>query len=216
MQPTLPLPFQRLPDDLRRRLDLAVAAAAEARLDTHAEQALNLVAVLATRIPFDQAVERYIQVMDLNSEEAAIVRTRALVAVGDADNAEELLKSRPSSGRLNWRYATPLGAVRFVRRKLRRNAEEDLWLELSVARAEEALIRTHVKHALGFIELLEEQYPPTRALSVYLEQMHVPSARARSVYQRTLARIAVTHLPQIVAGLERQQLTDLARAPGES
>jgi hypothetical protein len=215
MQPSLPLPFQRLPDDLRRRLDLAVAAAAEARLETHAEQALHLVAVLATRLPFDQAVDRYIQVMDLNSEEAAIVRTRALVAIGDAENAEELLKDRPFSNRLNWRYATPLGAVRFVRRKLRRSAEEDLWLELSAARAEEALIRTHIKHALGFIELLEEQFPPTRAMSVYLEQLQVPSARARSVYQRTLARVAATHLPQLVPAAQAQQPADTAHPAGE-
>ena len=56
MQPHLPLWFQRLPGEIRRRLEIAEAAAAEARSDTHAQQALNLVAVLAPRMPFDEAV----------------------------------------------------------------------------------------------------------------------------------------------------------------
>jgi hypothetical protein len=198
MQPTLPIWLQRLPAERRRRLELAIAAAVEDRLDTHAEQALNLVSVLAPRMPFDQAVDRYVQIMSLAGDEAQIVQTRALVALGDTGVIEELTRDRRSSGRLDWRYATPLGAVRFVRRQLRRSAEEDLWMELSAARAEEALIRTHVKHALICNEILEDQFPPTRAVSLYLEQLAVPSTRARAVYQRTLARIAAAELPRLV------------------
>jgi hypothetical protein len=196
MQPSWPIWFHGLPPELRRRLELALAAATEARLDTHAEQALNLVAVLASRMNFDQAVDRYLEIMNVGSEEAQIVRNRALVALDQTGVAEELARERRST-RLNWRYATPLGAVRFVRRRLRRNAEEDLWMELSAARAEEALIRTHVKHALAYIEILQDQLPPTRGLSLYLEQLSVPSTRARSVYQRTLARVAAAELPRL-------------------
>jgi Zn-dependent protease with chaperone function len=47
-----------------------------------------------------------------------------------------------------------------------------------------------VKHALNFVHILEEQFPPTRAVSLYLEQLEVPSSRARAIYQRTLARVA--------------------------
>src|SRR5690606_27287225 len=121
-------------------------------------------------------------------DEAQIVHTRALVLVSQSGVAEELARERRSPHRLNWRYATPLGAVRFVKRQLRRNAEEDLWMELSAARAEEALIRLHVKHALVVVSLLEEHLPPTRAVTLYLEQLSVPSTRSRSIYQRTLAR----------------------------
>ena len=196
MQPTLPLWFQRLTPERRRRLELAVAAATEARLDAHAQQALNLVAVLAPRMSFDQAVERYIEIMRLSDDEAQVVRNRTLVALGQAGVAEELARDRPQA-RLSWRYATPLGAVRYVRRQLRRSAEEDLWMELSAARAEEALIRTHVRHALAFIDLLEDQFPPTRCVSLYLEQLEVPATRARSIYQRTLARVAAVELPRL-------------------
>lgn len=200
MQPHMPIWTQRLPADIRRRLELAVAAAIEARSDTHARQALNVVAVLAPRMPFDEAVERYIDIMSLAAEEAETVRNRALVALSDTGLAEDLSRERHRTGwGLDWRYATPLGAVRFVRRQLRRNAEEDLWLELSAARAEEAISRTHIRHALIFVEMLGEIAPPTRAVSLYLDQLEVPSMRARSIYQRALARVAEQELPRLLA-----------------
>jgi hypothetical protein len=196
----MPIWTQRLPADVRRRLELAVAAAIEARSDTHARQALNVVAVLAPRMPFDEAVERYIDIMSLAGEEAETVRNRALVALSDTGLAEDLSRERHRTGwGLDWRYATPLGAVRFVRRQIRRNAEEDLWLELSAARAEEAIVRTHIRHALLFVDMLGEIAPPTRAVSLYLDQLEVPSMRARSIYQRALARVAERELPRLLA-----------------
>jgi hypothetical protein len=212
MQPSLPIWFQGLPADRRRTLEFALAAATEARLDTHAAQALNMVAVLAGRAPFDEAVERYVQIMDLGDEDAQVVQNRALVALGHTDIAAELAKEHKRS-KLDWRYATPLGAVRFVRRQLRRNAEEDLWMELSIARAEEALIRTHITHAMQFIDLLEDEFPPTRAISLYLDQLQVPSARARSVYQRTLARIAQAELPRLDAHPDQPPKSEGPRTP---
>jgi hypothetical protein len=197
MQPSLPLWLQRLPPDVRRRLEIAQATATEARTETHAQQALNLVAVLSTRVAFDAAVERYIEIMGLNSEEAENVHTRALVALSETEQATDMARGPVSRGwGLDWRYATPLGAVRFVRRHLRRNAEEDLWLELSAARAEEAIIRTHIRHALVFIDILKDHVPPQRSAALYLDQLGVPAVRARSVYQRAMARIAEEELPR--------------------
>jgi hypothetical protein len=203
MQPQLPLWFQRLPSEVRRRLELAEATAVEARRDTHAEQALNLVAVLSSRMPFDEAVARYIDIMGLGGDEAELVHSRALVALGDSQLGGDLARERHRTGwGLDWRYATPLGAVRFVRRRLRRNAEEDLWLELSAARAEEALVRTHIRHALTFVEIMGDYAPPPRSVAVYLDQLEVPAARARSVYQRALARVADAELARVRLGRE--------------
>jgi hypothetical protein len=205
MQPHLPIWTQRLPPDVRRRIELAVAAAMEARSDTHAQQALHLMAVLAPRMPFDEAVERYIDIMNLAGEEAETVRNRSLVALSDTGLADELSKERHRTGwGLDWRYATPLGAVRFVRRQIRRNAEEDLWLELSAARAEEAITRTHIKHAMIFVDMLEEIAPPPRAVTLYLDQLEVPSVRARAIYQRALARVAEKELPRLLAAAQEQ------------
>lgn len=73
-------------------------------------------------------------------------------------------------------------------------------MELSAARAEEALIRSHIKHALGFVRILSNFAPPTRAVSLYLDQLEVPAARARAVYQRVLARVAEAELPRLLEG----------------
>ena len=223
MQPHMPIWTQRLPADIRRRLELAVAAAVEARSDTHARQALNLVGVLAPRMPFDEAVERYIDIMSLAGEEAETVRNRSLVALSDTELVADLSRERHRTGwGLNWRYATPLGAVRFVRRQLRRNAEEDLWMELSAARAEEAIIRTHIKHSLIFVQMLGEIAPPPRAVTLYLDQLEVPSMRARQIYQRVLARVAEQELPRLLAAQSEaspappEHSRKSAREPGRS
>lgn len=192
----MPLWFQRMPSDLRRRLDLAEAAAVEARTSTHANQAMDLVTVLAPRMPFDEAVERYIAMMDLNREEAETVRNRALVELSGSVEPSDLVRERHRTGLgLNWRYATPLGAVRFVRRQMRRSAQEDLWMEMSAARAEEAIVRTHIRHALVYVEILEGYAPPPRAVALYLDQLEVPAVRSRAVYQRALAAVAEVELP---------------------
>lgn len=195
--PTLPLWFQRLPSDLTRRLERAEASAREARNETHAAQALELVAILAPRIPFDEAVDRYIEIMGLVGDEAEIVRTRALVLLSDPQIEDDLASERHRGWSFDWRYATPVGALRYIRRHLRRNAEEDLWMELATARAEEALVRVHVEHALGFAKLLGEEAPPTRGISYYLNQLELPTTRAHAVYQRALAQLAETYLPRL-------------------
>jgi hypothetical protein len=198
MQPSLPLWLQPLTPELRRRLELATAAAREARLDTHAAQAGDMVAALARRMPFDQAVERYLEVMGLSGDDAETVHTRALANLGERELGSGLAGERGRGGwNLDWRYATPLGAVRYVRKRLRRSAEEDLWLELLAARAEEALARTHIRHAMTFVKILRDFAPPTRAVSLYLDQLQLPAPRARMVYQRVLARVAEAELPQL-------------------
>ena len=197
MPASTPLWLQRLPGDLRRRLELAEAKAREARSETHAQQALELVAILAPRMPFDEAVDRYVEIMTLGGDEEEIVRTRTLALLSDPDTGADLARERHRGWGFDWRYATPLGALRFIRRQLRRNAEEDLWMELAAARAEEALIRTHFKHALGFVEILDDDVPPTQAVSLYIDRMEIPSGRARSVYQRVLARLAERYLPRL-------------------
>jgi hypothetical protein len=198
MQPSLPLWLQPLTPELRRRLELAAAAAREARLNTHAQQAGDMVGALSRRMPFDQAVERYLEVMGLSGDDAETVHTRALAQLGDRELGNGLAADRARGGwNLDWRYATPLGAVRYVRKRLRRNAEEDLWMELLAARAEEALARTHIRHAMTFVKILHDFAPPTRAVSLYLDQLKVPAPRARMVYQRVLARVAEAELPHL-------------------
>jgi len=194
----------RIPTALRRRVELAEAVAIEAQFSTHAAQALELVSVLAPGLHFDEAIDRYIEIMDLREDDAETVRVRALsmlAETGDANDLEQGFVEQPNNARpsFEWKYATPLGAVRFVRRHLRRSAAEDLWTEMVAARAEEALILDHIRHALELIDLLADQVPPTHVLHDYLARLEVPALRAHAVYQRTLARIADLELPRVTA-----------------
>lgn len=197
MPPLLSLPFGRLPADLRRRLDLAEAAARDEIAETHAEQALDLVAVLAPRMPFDEATERYLELMELDGDEAELVQRRALLRLNDPAYRDALTEERPRGGGFHWRDVTPVGAVRFLRRRMQRSAEEELWMDLSEARAEEALIDTHLSHARHFAELLEEHTPPPQSVALYLDRMEVQAGRARAVYQRALAQVADEYLPRL-------------------
>jgi hypothetical protein len=204
-----PLWLQRLPGDVRRRLELAEAKSREVIAETHAAQALELVAILAPRMPFDEALDRYLEIMELSGEEEEIVRTRALSDLSDPQTGSELARERHRGWGFDWRYATPVGALRFIRRQMKRNAEEDLWMELFAARTWEALIRAHFKHALQFVDILDDHAPPTQAVSLYIAQLEIPPARAASVYQRVLARLAEQLLPRLL----RDQAAEAAPPP---
>jgi hypothetical protein len=192
---------QRLPADLARTLDRAEAAAREALIDVHANLALDLVGILAPRMPFDEAIDRYIESMDLNGDDAEAVGTRAVALMDAREVHDDLAREGHRGWGWNWRYATPMGAVRYIRRHKQRSDEETLWLELSAARAEEALVAAHMRYAGEFIELMEQHQhaDPTRAVAHYLERLDVPELRARMVYQRTLARLAEDLLPRLPA-----------------
>jgi hypothetical protein len=188
--PRPPWQQQRIPPDVERRLQRLEAAAHEAVLDVHAELACDMVDVLASRMPFDEAIARYVRVMDLDPDETEAVGSRAVTLLG----ARPLPPTLPRD-RFDWKWATPLGAVRLLRRKRVRDAEEGLWTELATARAEERLTRLHARYALRYVELLEAHADPSRAVALYLERLHVPELRARGVYQRVLARLAESLLP---------------------
>ena len=188
---------QRLPEELRDRLERAEALAREALIDTHAALAVDLVGILAPRMPFDEAIERYLEIMSLEGEDAEAVGTRAVNRLGEADVEEDFAREGTRGWGFDWRYATPLGALRFIQRHRKRNQEEQLWMELAAARAEEKLADMHMHQALRFVELLEGEADPTRAAELYAERLDLPDHRARAVYQRVLARLAEDLLPRL-------------------
>lgn len=187
---------QRLPAALDRRLARVEAAARETLVETHAELACDFVDVFAPRMPFDEAIERYLEVMALDREEREAVGTRAVALLGQRGGDAAWRDSRTGL-RGAWKWITPLGAVRFIRRQRERSSEEALWLELLVARAEERLIRLHARHAVRFVDLLEDHADPDRAVQLYLRRVDVPEIRALAVYQRVMARLADALLPRL-------------------
>jgi hypothetical protein len=191
--------LQRMPPELTRKLERAEALARESLLDVHADLATDLVGILAPRMPFDEAIERYLETMALEGEEKEAVGTRAVAILDEGELQEDLAREGTRGWGWNWRYATPLGVLRYIGRVQKRSNEEELWLELAAARAEERLIEEHARFALQFVELMDEHdhADPTRAVAHYLERLDVPELRARIVYQRVMARLAEDLLPRL-------------------
>jgi hypothetical protein len=188
---------QRLPEEIDRRLERAEAFAREGMIETHAELASDLVGILAPRMPFDEAIDRYLESMGLEGEDAEAVGTRAVAVLDEREIREDLAREGTRGWGFDWRYATPLGALRFIQRQRKRSAEEQLWLELAAARAEERIADAHARYAQEFVEILEDEVDPTRAVELYVERLNLPETRARIVYQRVLARLAESHLPRL-------------------
>jgi hypothetical protein len=191
--------LQRMPPELERRLERAEALAREHLIDVHAELATDLVSILAPRMPFDQAIERYLETMDLEGEEKEVIGTRAVALLDDADLQEDMAREGTRGWGWNWRYATPIGVLRYIGRVQKRSSEEELWLELAAARAEEKLVEAHMEYAAQFVQLMDEHdhADPTRAVAHYIERLDVPELRARMVYQRVMARLAEDLLPRL-------------------
>lgn len=190
---------QRLPAELARKLERVEALAREALTDVHANLALDLVGILAPRMPFDEAIDRYIESMDLDGDEAEAIGTRAVALMDEREVTEDLAREGHRGWGWNWRYATPMGALRYIRRHKQRSDEENLWLEVAAARAEETLVTAHMRFAMEFVDLMEqyEHADPSRAVQHYVEALDLPEQRARMVYQRALARLAEDLLPRL-------------------
>lgn len=200
MTPT-PSWLQRMPPELERRIDRAEALAREDVTRVHAELALDLVGILAPRMPFDVAISRYLESMRLEGEEKEAVGTRAVALMDERDLREDVQREATRGRGWDWRYATPPGVLRYIRRQKKRSDDEEIWLELAAARAEEALVEAHLTHAMRFVQLMEESAhaDPTRALALYVERLDLPDLRARIVYQRVLATLAEELLPRLPA-----------------
>lgn len=68
-------------------------------------------------------------------------------------------------------------------------------LRLAQARAEEALVRTHVENALTFVDTLSEELPFDRAVDNYIRVMNVPEPLASVVVTRVLVTLGRELLP---------------------
>jgi hypothetical protein len=78
-------------------------------------------------------------------------------------------------------------------RKLEPAAERRL--RLALARAEEAIIRSHVDNALMFVDVLAEDMSFDRAIDTYIREMAIPEPLASTVATRTLVVLGQELVP---------------------
>jgi len=74
---------RKLSTEVEQRLRLAQARADEAIVRVHVDNALLFVDALAPDVPFERALDIYVREMGLPDPAAAVVLTRALVALGE-------------------------------------------------------------------------------------------------------------------------------------
>jgi hypothetical protein len=204
-----------MPDTLRSRVEVATALAWEALVDSHVAQAAAFVTLLQDRLPFDEALLRYLIEVDIGDSMAQAVRTRVLVMIeGDEeqdedeadDDDDDAIALRPhedgqaaddGAGHddLGWRRFRPDVVMRGMRKRQRRDDQTESWIRLALARAEEAIIATHVDNAISFAALLGNGMPLDRAVQEYIDAVSLSGGRAQAVHQRTMARLADVHLP---------------------
>lgn len=188
-----------LPDNVKRRLEVATAMAWEAVVETHVANCRQFVQLLAERMSMEDALARYLREMDVSEMIWQAVNTRVLVALeDDADQDPAIALPINENGAEEsdgWRRFRPDVVVRGVIEKQRRSDETERWIELLIARAEEGLIVSHVDNAITFAALLDGEMPYSRAVSHYIDAVALSGGRAQAVFQRTMARLADAHLP---------------------
>lgn len=202
MTPAGPLAFRRLPDGMRRQLDVAAAAAWEALVEVHSSHALRFVALMSAHLDFDEAVSRYLDELDVRDPMASAIRSRVLVALEDAlaDHPERpsltvYEEDEEDERREGLKRFRPDVLMRGIARKVREIEALEEWVRLAVARAEEGVIKAHVDNAVVFTAVLGDHLSLSDAVDDYLELMRVTGTRGQSVHQRTMARLAALHLP---------------------
>jgi hypothetical protein len=204
------LKFKRTPEPVRRRLEMASAAAWEAVVDTHANHAAGFVALLRQRLPFDQAVERYLTEMDVRDPMASAIRSRVLTrleALPDVPPPTPDAGADEGEGRKGGEGGEEGGArgglkrfrpdvvAKGIARKVRETEALEEWIRLAIARAEEGVLQAHIDNAVSFTDIVRGHLGLDEGVEDYIDLMRITGGRAQSVYQRTMARLADIHLP---------------------
>ena len=184
----------------------------ESLVDTHVEQAAQFIQLLQDHEPLQEALPRYLRELDLGDTMATAIRTRVLMRLEDEGAAAPSDTDQGPDGEPirfpasaddhaaaedeGWALLRrPQRVVQDVIRRQRRSEEADFIAQLSLARAEENVIKTHVENAISFVALLQDQMPIDRAVQQYLAAVGLAGSRAQTVFQRTMAKLADVHLP---------------------
>jgi hypothetical protein len=79
--------------------------------------------------------------------------------------------------------------LRWLTGRKRLSAEAERRLMVTMAKAEERVVRAHVQNALNVMEAVAGEMKPGRALQYYLDELEVDEPQATIVAQRVMARL---------------------------
>lgn len=189
MSPYARMPLRRIPVALQLGLRIREAAAWEALVEAHRAQAAEFVRIHGALLDPEAALALYAKYVPVPASIRGAVETGALLRL---DLCQSDVHVPPSNGQ---------GWLQSFRERLRLQQEAERMAPLAAARAEQALLRTHLENAMNIEAYLHEVMPPSEAVAYYIRAFGLPGISAHMVYQQALARIADRDLPDPTAEL---------------
>jgi hypothetical protein len=192
----------------QRQIDLNTAVCQERLLATHVRHVLAFVNLVSERIPFDEALDIYVRILQLSPEQARNVGSRALAEIArrpgglpiDTELSDDLGQAAPEEEDEEREAGSREDALfARVRRRIKGRHQEDLRerINLAAARAEDDLVQTHVENAMIFARALNREMPASEAAELYLEILALPEGVADVIYNRSLRVLADDALPPL-------------------
>jgi hypothetical protein len=170
----------------RLRLQVLFARAWESLADTHRTQAADFVHRLRSRLPVEEALERYFREVGVPAVMADTVRARALIALS------AVIAEMPEAGvqPAGWNPLRPDQMIDALKRRAQYVDETNLECRLAASLADEAVADLHVRMAIETAELLADEVTPDEAIMHYIRTFNLPSIDAQLILRRALARWA--------------------------
>jgi len=73
---------KKMSDEGQKRLVLALARAEETIIDTHVDNALDVIEAVGDELPLDRTLEVYLEALEANPQRAEIIARRVLSKLG--------------------------------------------------------------------------------------------------------------------------------------
>ena len=173
----------------RLRLQLVFAKAVEAMADTYQLQAAEFVRRLKSRLPVEEALQRYFREVAVPASIEETVRSRALISLAG------LIETPPKmdSDGANWNILRPDHMIDALRRRVQHVEETNLECRLAASMSDEAVATTHVRMALETAEVLANDMTPDQAIMLYVRQFNLSSIDAQVVFRTAMSQWAELH-----------------------
>jgi hypothetical protein len=173
----------------RLRLQLVFARAVEALADTYQLQAAEFVRRLKSRLPVEEALQRYFREVGVPAAIEETVRSRALISLAGLIETPP----KPESAGANWNILRPDQMIDALRRRVQYVEETNLDCRLAASMSDEAVAATHVRMALETAEVLAGEVTPDQAIMLYVRTFNLPSIDAQLVFRTAMSQWAELH-----------------------
>src|SRR5688572_10901672 len=196
---------RRFPLSTKLRLQLVFARASEALAETYQAQAAEFVRRLKSRLPVDEALQRYFHEVGVPAALEETVRARALISLAG------LIESTPrhESRAPGWTVLRPDQMLDALRKRVQHIEHTNLECRLAGSMSDEAVATTHVRMALETAEVLADEVTPDEAIMHYIRTFNLTSIDAQVIFRSAMAQWAQLHpLPdEVRATLARVSVT---------